>query len=469
MSLQVLLMLKLNKELKCIKVTYNTFEKATFDEYLAASIALHTDGEEAAHGYIDDITGAGSLNAHLKNMYANASKLDEAQLEAVMNNSMYPVLKIDTSNKYDYYPELNVSVFHNKVYEGDFGLYPDVVKHLYIKESVIDCSVNRVKQFYRPEPYTVTFQDDAFKLKLIDKWLDMPNELFAAAYTNQLNTIDKYQGTVHSGVDGTGWKILTNSTIGNMFSSKNFYYDEDGDHCLIREEDVRKTVISKVANLHIYKEQIIPYQSNREVCQQALAVLRKNNSVNEMKTKSLVKILANCDDLAAQDTINYVLQRKDSKELAQLGLTLLANGLEKNWSQTTHLAFLKFAEAHQLSAVYKTNPHFDYSIDQLLAVNPDYLTDKHRKTVDAYKQDLDNKREQYKKIIGDVTARSLRDNVKKLKATDDTKRFTKLTNNLIGHSKINIANASAKQVEDLLKQALEMKELADKLSKLLDA
>ena len=461
-------MLKLNKELKCIKVTYNTFEKATFDEYLAASIALRTDGEDAAHGYIDDITGAGSLNAHLKNMYVKASQLTEAQLEAVMNNSMYPVLKIDTSNKYDYYPELDVSVFHNKVYEGDFGLYPDVINHLYIKENVIDCTVNRIKQFYRPEPYTVAFEGDEIKLKLLEKWVDVSDELFATAYTNQLNTIDKYQGTIHKGVDGTGWKILTNSTIGNMFSSNNFYYDEAGDHCLIREDDVRKTMISQIADLYIYKEVIIPYHSSREVSQQALSVLRKNNSVNEVKTKSLVKILANCDDLVAQDTINYVLQRKDSKELAQMGLSMLAKGLEKNWTASSHLAFLKFAETSQINIVYKANPSFNYTIDQLLAVNPDFLTAKHRKVVDAYKQDIDNKRQQYKKIIGEVTTSSLRENVKKLKSNNETKRFSKLANDLIGHSRVNVDNASAKQVEDMLRDAIEMKELAEKLTKTLE-
>ena len=42
MSLQVSLKLKLNKQVKKIKVKYNTFEKATYDEYLVSSLALRT-------------------------------------------------------------------------------------------------------------------------------------------------------------------------------------------------------------------------------------------------------------------------------------------------------------------------------------------------------------------------------------------------------------------------------------------
>ena len=71
-------------------------------------------------------------------------------------------------------------------------------------------------------------------------------------------------------------------------------------------------------------------------------------------------------------------------------------------------------------------------------------------------------------ISGEVAASGLREKVKTLRATDETKRFSKLANELIGHFKINIANADKAQVENLLKKALEMKELATKLQKELE-
>ena len=46
MSLQVRLKLKLSKQIKKIKVKYNTFEKATYDEYLLCSLALRTANDK---------------------------------------------------------------------------------------------------------------------------------------------------------------------------------------------------------------------------------------------------------------------------------------------------------------------------------------------------------------------------------------------------------------------------------------
>ena len=48
MSLQVSLKLKLTKQIKTIKIKYNTFEKATFDEFLTASLALRAKSDDNA-------------------------------------------------------------------------------------------------------------------------------------------------------------------------------------------------------------------------------------------------------------------------------------------------------------------------------------------------------------------------------------------------------------------------------------
>ena len=115
MSLQVSLKLRLSKQIKRIKVKYNTFEKATYDEYLICSLALRTFGEfnqdKKVFEYIDDITGEGSLNKHFKNIYARAKTFSAEQLSKIMENSMIPTLKIDDRNRYEYYPQINVSVF----------------------------------------------------------------------------------------------------------------------------------------------------------------------------------------------------------------------------------------------------------------------------------------------------------------------------------------------------------------------
>ena len=111
MKIQISLKLRLTKQRKTIKVSYHTFETATFDRYLAASLALRAKSEKEAKQYINDITGQGSLNGHFVSLYEDMAKRSENDLHSILMNSLVPILKIDSGNWYDYYPELNVSIF----------------------------------------------------------------------------------------------------------------------------------------------------------------------------------------------------------------------------------------------------------------------------------------------------------------------------------------------------------------------
>ena len=53
---QINLKLKLSKIRYGIKVSYNTFEKATYDQYLMSSLALRSKDETQAYQYIDEIS-----------------------------------------------------------------------------------------------------------------------------------------------------------------------------------------------------------------------------------------------------------------------------------------------------------------------------------------------------------------------------------------------------------------------------
>lgn len=458
MSLQVSLRLKLSKNVMGITVKYNTFEKATYDQYLVSSIFLRAKDKQQAIQYIDDITGFGSLNAHFKNLLNETEQLTEEQLIDIMKNSMYPLLKIDKSNKYDYYTGLNVSVFNNKVYEGDFGTYPDLIERLYIQEKVIEQNINIIKELNNLEPYSVLFDDNGISVRIADKWIKIDNNLFMDSFINELNTIDKYQGKIHKGADGIGWNTLTNSTINNMFSDKNYYYDENGDHCKIRNENIRKSVVSEIEGFYIYKEEIVNY-NNKEICSKVLNTLINNKTINEFKTKSLLYVLKYVEDKKAQEVINYLLERKESKELALFGIELLSQGLEKGWGNEALKSFMKFADSGKFSLIYKANPELCIDIEQLILVNPDYLTATHKKQVEKYKNDKQQKIDLIIKIIGEVTTSGFREGIKKIKSDRNTKRATVLMNNLIGHNKNNISEVSMSKIDGWLKNAIELKDL----------
>ena len=461
---QINLKLSLRKIKNIIKVSYNTFEKATYDQYLMASLALRSKDELSAYQYIDDITGSGSLNAHFKQLYDKAHKLDENQLKNIMGNSMYPMLKIDKSNSYDYYPEMNVSVFNNKLYEGDFGKYEDLIQRLYIQEEVIESELIEKINNANPEPYSVRFEDGKILVKIAEEWVNLPTEIFQKIFVNDLTSIKKVKSEIHNVADGSGWYALTNAVINNMYSSNNYFYD-NGDHCLIRNDNVRKTIISQLAGFYIYKEEIIPYAGNKDLCEKVLNLLLENKSINEFKTRSVITLLTYSDDLIAQSVINYILARKDSKELALMGIELLVRGIEKNWENEVLKSFMTYADSLKYSLIYKANPRLVKDIQLLSMINPDFLTPTHKKKVEEYKQNRQAIIDSIQKMVGEIATSGMREKTKQLKSTDKTKRFHKLIKRYDAHSQIDYEQATLKELEKYLKEVTEMYELMKELQK----
>lgn len=466
--LQVKIRLKLTRTHYDIKVSYNTFEKATFDQYLMASLALRSDNDAEAYQYIYEITGLGSLNAHFKKLYEKTKTLTKEQLKDIMNNSMYPMLKIDKSNSYMFYPQLNSSVFRNKTYEGNFGEYADLIQRLYIQEKVISLELLEKNTKDNPEPYDVQLDENMIKIKVADKWIPIDSEIFQELVVNDLKNIKNFKGAVHNGVNGNNWYTLTDSVINDMYANNNYFYDEEKNHCLIRNENVRKTTISQVASFYIYKQENVPYENNRDLCKKVISILKSNNSINEFKIKSLINLITYSDEQTAQEVINYVLERKDSKELALKGIDLLKKGIEKKWGNETLKSFMKYADSSNYSLIYKANPQLISDIDKLIMINPDFLTPTHKKKVEEYKKDVQAKIEIIKKIIGEVTASGIRERLKKLKTSEQTKRFSKLANKYIGHSKINYETLSLKELDKCIKELQEMQDIMQKLKIELD-
>ncbi|MBD5632281.1 MAG: hypothetical protein HDP34_03515 [Clostridia bacterium] len=470
MSLRVNLKLKLSKTIKRITVKYNTFEKATYDEYLIASLVLRSKSEDEAFEYIDEITGAGSLNPHFKRLYEDISSFSKEQLERIMENSMFPVLKIDDSNGYDYYPQLNISVFQKRIYEGDIAERKNLVELLYIKEEIIDLKVQDVKTLDKPEPYYVEFGSDGnIAVSLLGKNVNIPSELFESLLTIELDSIAKYKGTVHNKVDGTGWNILNNSVVNNLFSTNNFYYDDNGDHLLIRNENIRRTEVAKMSGLYIYRESGIPYEGNIKLCERVLEVISQNKNFSMFKPQLFVKLVRNIEDYNAVEYINlYFSATAVSREIVMLVIEMLRRGVLTGWSVKVLDSITKYCSKDEYSLVYRANPNVGFTINQLILVDKNLLTEEHKKQVDDYFANLNKMKATIKEITGEITVSGLRENVKKLTSDDQTKRFSKLCNGLIGHVNKDLDNAGLNETEQWLKEAIELRELGTVMKRKLD-
>ena len=465
--IQVNLKLKLTKISKRIKVEYNTFEKATYDEYLISSLALRARDEQEAHDYIDDITGNGSLNGHFKKLYEKIKTFNQDQLEKIMKSSMFPILKVDSSNVYDYYPEIDVSVFNKRVFNGNLENYDNLLQEvLYIHEDVIKISFGEGKQFDRPDSYLITINDGGnIKLKLYDKSISIDSDMFKQLIFNELDAIKDYKGTIREKAEGNDWKIVNNSVINNLFFNKNYFY-YNGDHCLIRNDNVKKTEMAQVSGLYIYRESYIAYDKNADICENVLNVLHKNKSFDLLKPQMLVVLLKNVNEDVAIQYINKDLNGKYlSTDITEFAIGLLKKGFVQGWGVSTLQNLLKYCDKSGYSCIYSASSEVEFTIEQLIVIDSDLLTEEHRNQVEEYYNNLSLMKQTIKSIIGDITTSGLREAVKKLKADATTKKFTRLCNNLIGHELDNLDEASYEKTVQWQKEAMELKSLAEIISR----
>lgn len=462
MSLQVNLKLKLSRTLKKITVKYNTFEKATYDEYLIASLVLHSKSQNEAFNYIDEITGSGSLNSHFKRLYDNISSLTDEQLESIMKNSMIPILKIDESNRYEYYPQLDISVFHKHVYNGDIANFDNLLELLYIKEDVLELQVNDGKTIDKSEPYTVAFDNNGnISVRVIDKNITIDSELFDSLLDVELESIEKYQGFIHNKADGKDWNTLNDLVINSLFSTNNYLYDADGNHLLIRNENVRRTEVAKMSGLYIYRQSNVPYERDAVLCERVLDIIKKNSSYPMFKTQLFVKLLNNVESNKAVGYINdlYLHSTLMPKEIAILSINLLKQGILTGWMPMVLEAILEYCSKYEYSWVYRANTNIKLSIDQLIVIDRSLLTDQHKKQVDEYFDNINKMKVTIREITGYITTSGLRESVKKLVSDEKTKRFSKLCNSLIGHVSKDLDSAPLNEIKQWSNDAIELKEL----------
>lgn len=460
--IQVNLKLKLTKVIKTIQVKYNTFEKATFDEYLIASLALHSRDESAAEQYIDELTGGGSLNPHFKNLYREVKGFSDELLRKIMSGSMYPRLKIDNANRYEYYPQLNVSVFRKHAYVGDLQNYANLVQNvLFIDGKVMELNFKEGEPSTKPEPYSVMLDDDGnVKVRVCEKDFELSEDLFRDLIDNELDAIKEYKGQIRKQAKGNGWGILNNGVLKSMFSDRNYFY-LDGDYYRIRNVDVKRTEVSRVSGLYIYREHQIPYTANAEICRTTLEILRKNKSISLLKSSILLQLLRSVDSETAKEFINFVTENyKLSHEMAELSLQMIKSGDKDGWTDKVLQTLLKFCGKQDITHIYAANSKLIYTDEQLDCVEKSLLTEEHTKQLENYYRNIAKMKATIRDVIGEVTTSGLRENAKKLKSDADTKKFSKLCNSLIGHEHDNLDEASYEETVRWHKEALELKELS---------
>lgn len=441
MEIRAKVALSLPNDFYKIILKYDTFEKATYDSYLVASIVNNTKTEKEAFKYIDEITGNGSLNPHFKKMYKEISQLSDEQVQNILNDSLFPITIVDKKNHFKYYPMLDITRMNDKVYKGN--LYEqNIVKELIMPK---DKNVKFLDLQYETEPgtlkkdnYNAIFSNTGIKIDMGDgNYYPISNDNFNKVYKNDIEDISMYEGKIGTEITNGNWFVLNNILLNSLKSYKMKYIDSYGNINCVFLDKLKKYEVIKVFSMYFYKETIIEYTlKNINECNEVVNYLLDSKFINEFKTKNLIHLLKSTDDLLAQKVINYILSRKDSKEISELGLSLIKNGLEKNWLIDTLISIKKYTSSNDMKYVYKLDSkNICFSIEDLLSIDDVDLNIQDKVKKQEYLDERDNMIQEIRRIIGEMTTSGVREKMKKLQKDSVQKALTKFMNEYIGHSK----------------------------------
>ncbi len=439
-QLQVNVQLNLPKFFNTLVLEYNTYEKATFDQYLATSIALRSKNPKEAYKYIDELTGKGSLNEHFKKLYDKVSELELYAQEKILNDSMFPITKIDKSNRYTYYPDFDISILNNKVYKNFDGLSFDEIKTmLMISYDIINISIEERGSNDKYDNYKVRISNNSLEINIGNEWKPMSQDTFEKYCKHSDIEIERYPGRIKTKADGEGWVLLTDNSFNALFSSNKTFTDNDGNYYIITNDYIKKTEIAEIVGLYFYREQRLDFvKANKAYCEMAIKSMQDNSQINEVKTKTLVSMLKVVDDMLAQNVINYILNRKESKEIALVGLGLIRSGVEKNWEIDALRSMKTYALANDLNTIYRINNELFFPVEELALIDNDLLSESDLATKKAYLEDRANKKSFIESKLGEISGSALRQNGKKVlpQSNQDVKMFNKLCNEMFAHNDI---------------------------------
>ncbi len=423
MEIKAKVTLSLPNKFYKITLKYDTFERATYDTYLIASLVAKAKNEEEALKYIDDISGKGSLNPHFKKLYGEISKLSEEQIDGILSDSLFPITVIDTKHHFKYYEMFDATRMDGRVYQHNLASSPDLQELIMPKDKrakflSIDFMVE--EGAVKSNVYDAIFTEKDIKVDLDGgNYCPISKENFDSVYSNDLVEIERYEGKIGNQITSGNWNVLNNQALTALCNLRQFYIDEEGNHCAVMADCLKKTEVINVFSLYFYKETRYEYScKNAEICEQVVDYLISSKNINEFKTRSLIGILASVSDKTAQRVVQYILDRKESKEIAEVGLRLIKGGLEKGWEANALKSIKKICPKGEIKYLYKINKDLGYDLEDILTIDDIDLTEADLMKKRDYISHRKNLIKEMNLMVGDIMNSGIREKMKSLKTKD---------------------------------------------------
>ena len=402
---------------------YDTYQKATYDSYLVAALIKNAKNQKEAFKYIDEICGQGSLNGHFKRLYEEISQFSKAQIEGILKNSLYPVT-MKVVDHFKYYEMFNASRFKNKVFEGNLYKNQKFLKETMMPKdentTFLDIQFEKEDGTVKRDVYDAIFSEEKILVNLDDNtFLPISKKEFDKVYEGQTMDIHYYPGKVGDEITDGQWNALSQTVIDATNKERFVFKDLDGNVVSIFNEYIKVTTVISVFGIYFFKETKYDFvKTNADIIQDAVRNLLYNGWINEYKTKSLVRMLSVICDEMAKSAVEYILHRKDSKEIAEVGLSLINRGFEKGWEKESLLSMKKFATPQDINNLYRLDNTLGFDIDDLLLVDKNILSEADSIQVKAYEQKRENIIDQMNKMVGEIMNSGVREKMKSLKTKD---------------------------------------------------
>lgn len=452
MEIRAKVALSLPNKFYKVVLKYDTFEKATYDSYLVASIVANAKNEKDAIEYIDEITGNGSLNPHFKKLYEEISKMTKEQVEGILKNSLYPITVVDKSHHFKYYEMFDATRMDNKVFPGNLENNPNLANMLMPKDretKFLSLEFETEDGTVKKDNYNAIFSEKEIKVDLDDgQYYPISKENFLLVFDNEGEVTSEWMPKVGYEITAGNWNVLTKGVADTWGKDRLTYKTEEDNLAVLLNDCIKETEVITAYDLLFYKETRYNFSDqNQKKCLEAVRFLKDSKMINEYKTRSLIVLLSVIPDIYAQQIVQYILTRKNSKEIAEFGLMLIKGGLEKGWEKEVLLSIKNSIPQREYKYLYKINSDLNFEVTDLLDIDDADLVEADKMRKRAYVAERDNLIKEIKLMIGDMTTSGVRQKLKSLQKDSVVNSVKKFLNEYQGHNEGELENMSLEEIK----------------------
>lgn len=454
MKLSLILHLTLSKFTYPVSVTTETYEKASFDQYLMASLVLHEKRQRYAYDYIDDLVGKGSLNPAFKTLYDKLSQFSDETLQDILQNNHFPVRTVNNGNAIDFYPDLNLSTFCGQAVEGDLAKRPEEaqMKLPPLNGKLVEFKIGLGAERTGINSYTVHFIDDAIEIELFPGYFaSMSNTAFNAAFQDKPRVLSEFNGTYDEASSAEDWNYLDANSREEIFQSKSFLFQ--GAYYRVRMGLVYRYHFVFFHQFYIYRIERLKFSElSPDLANATLRFLTESGQIADLSIGDLKEIFPR----ALPDTVirvfNALLLNHDSNEIAHYALTFMTPENKFAWSHEVLRKCKDASSTSEWAKIYQIDPEL-FQRKELHYLPNAILSPGDKAAVEAYWHDRQAKIDTIINIYGQIDASAVRTTSKRLESNKDVKALRKLINNYQAHNDSDITQLTDEELEDRLAKA----------------